>query len=270
MVPRRTRDSGGMTSAVRVEAVWTRTSLISSSNAGGSGIEPGARASRAVAKCGVGTESAAAHLTGSWRSIRNGCNQYGGRLRSRSKSSSAASSQGGTDAVPGDGYPGGPERARGRPPDSRLREQEPRAPAPACRRTRRILRIGQLHRCFLFRCPGGHCLSHTAFAKARSASSRTSSSASRSEISAPGSSRPTSLHALPSAAACTAPRRCRVRSAPDPRSGSPAPEDRGPDGPRCGCPAPPSGCPGHARWRPPSSRAAGARVEPELLFSHGT
>ena len=36
-VPRRMRDSGGMTSAVRVEAECTRTSLISSSKAGVSG-----------------------------------------------------------------------------------------------------------------------------------------------------------------------------------------------------------------------------------------
>ena len=56
--------------------------------------------------------------------------------------------------------------------------------------------------------------------------------------------------------------RCRARSAPGPRSGSPAPGGRRPDDPRCGRPAPPSGCPARARRPPRSTRAAGARAGP--------
>ena len=197
---------------------------------------------------------------GSWRWRRSGHREPGGRLQSPA-SGRAVPSRGGTDAGPGCGCPDGPSHAMERPPGSPLHVREPTASAPATRRCTRCTSKFLLRS--RLRPPGRHRPSTAVFAKAPNAEGGTFGSVATSGISAPGSIRLPSGPAPLRAAASTACVRCRALPAPAPRRGFLGPGGCCPFGPKCGCPARPSGCPVRALWRPPSSREAGARAEPE-------
>ena len=218
------------------------------------------RGARAVAIHGAETDAGAERRTEELRSLHNECRKLGGQRQHHPVAGRAPSNRGGIHSAPDAGIPGGPGRATARRRGNLLHGRGPREPARARRRRRRA------HWTLPHRRRRSVCGSDPLFpvsAKAPGAAGRISGSASMSGTATPGPIRRPSHCAPRSGAGRKEPDRCRERFAPGPRSGSPGPWDRYPAVPRCECPAPPSGCPGRARWPPPSSRGAGARAEPE-------